>query len=89
MDAGDRWGGRIFGTGRLPTGPYRDRSANGLRISAWFEHPESQHTLESQHHIEGRGGRLTENLHTYAPFRLFTTETQIRYGETQALPAKK
>ena len=44
-------------------------------------------TVVHRHYGDGLG--LTENLHTYSTFRLFTTETQIRCGETQALSAKK
>ena len=33
-----------------------------------------------RHYVDGKA--LTENLYTYAPFRLFTTDTNIRYSAT-------
>lgn len=35
-------------------------------------------TVVHRHYVDGQG--LTENLYTYAPFRLFTTDTNIRYS---------
>lgn len=44
-------------------------------------------TVVHRHFVDGVG--LTENLYTYAPFRLFGSETTIRYGEGQEPPPKK
>jgi hypothetical protein len=44
-------------------------------------------TVCHRHYVDGVG--LTENLYAYAPFRLFTSESNIRYGDTQEPPAKK
>lgn len=37
-------------------------------------------TVVHRHYVDGQG--LTENLYTYEPFRLFTTDTTIRYSGT-------
>jgi hypothetical protein len=44
-------------------------------------------TVVHRHYVDGQG--LTENLYVYAPFRLFTSETKIRFGDTDEPPAKK
>jgi hypothetical protein len=44
-------------------------------------------TVVHRHYVDGAG--LTENLYSYAPFRLFGSETTIRYGETAQSPVKK
>lgn len=44
-------------------------------------------TVVHRHYVDGQG--ITENLYTYAPFHLFTSDTSIRYTDTGDGPGRK